>query len=126
MVTAFLPTFPIRADLALVKGDPYSKALGLRTAAGLIDTAGWWGLLQIRDAEGLLITESSTANGRITVGIQGTVPNQWNVLIEVPALVTSTLTDWEIGDWQLQLGPASSSAITYFGGKSWLTPDIAF
>lgn len=126
MVTAFLPTFPIRADLALVKGDPYSKALGLRTAAGLVDTVGWWGLLQVRNAAGVLVAESSTANGRITVGIQGTAPNQWNVLIEIPAMVTAALTDWGVGDWQLQLGPASSSAITYFGGKSWLTPDIAF
>lgn len=127
MVTGFLPTFPIRADLALVKGDPYSKALGLNTASGLIDTAGWWGLLQIRhpDTDAVLV-EASTANGRITVGIQGTAPHQWNVLIDIPSLVTAALVDWGVGDWQLQLGPLSSSATTYFGGKCWLVPDEAF
>jgi hypothetical protein len=126
MVTAFLPTFPIRADLALVKGDAYAKAIGLITAAGLVNTAGWYGLLQVWDPDGVLIAESSTANGRITVGIQGTAPNQWNVLVEVPAIVTAALTDWGIGEWQVQLGPASTSAVTYFGGKAWLIPDRAF
>jgi len=125
--TAFLPDFPIRASLALVKGDPYHRGLALISAAGIIDTTGWWALFQIRHPDtNAVLVEASTANGRIIVGIQGTAPNQIDLEIDIPALVTSALTDWGVGSWQLQAGPDASSATTYFGGDAWLTPDVAF
>jgi hypothetical protein len=126
MVTGFLLTFPIRAELQLMRGDAYVRALGLRTAAGLVDTAGWYGLLQVRDAAGTVKLEASTANSRIVMGIQGTAPNQWNLLINIPKAVMTAVPDLTGCEWQLEAGPASASSVTYFGGPVTLTPDKAF
>jgi len=127
MSTEFLPRFPIKRSLSLVKGDAWGRAIAIQTPDGLHDTTGWVALLQIRHREtGAVLVEASTANGLITVGIQGTAPHQYNLKVDIPKVVTASLTDWGVGDWQLEAGPDSTRTVTYFGGDAWLTPDVAF
>jgi hypothetical protein len=73
-------------------------------AAVIHDTTGWDVLLQVRKeptAESPVLMEASTANGRVTVGIQGTAPYQANVVIKVAASVTAGLADWGEGGYDL-------------------------
>lgn len=126
---AFLSRYPVRASLSLVQGDSWDRLLEFQSLKdqSIIDTEGWYCLLQIRDKAGALIYEASTANGRVTTGLQGEEPDQYNgLVISIPALDTASMTDWGVGKWQLDAGPNVTRSRTWFGGDAWLIPDTAF
>ena len=50
-----------------------------------------------------VLLELTTGNGRIQVGIQGSAPNQYNVLLAVLGSISSPLTDWGLGYYDLEL-----------------------
>lgn len=94
-------TIPQGADFRMALLLVYRDETG---AAVIHDTADWDVLFQVRKeptADSPVLVEASTADGRIAVGIQGTAPNQANVVIKIPASVTTLLEDWGAGGYDL-------------------------
>lgn len=99
-----------RMDLTIWQGDDFALNLGLKyfdattSSMQLLNTTGYTARMKVRATyDGPVLLDLSTTNGRITVGIQGTAPKQWNVGLAIPNSVTAALVDWGIGLYDLEL-----------------------
>jgi hypothetical protein len=91
---------------SITQGSDWYRTLGLKLDDGsYLNTAGYTARMQIRASKEspTVLLELTTGNGRIQVGIQGSAPNQYNVLLAVLGSISSPLTDWGLGYYDLEL-----------------------
>lgn len=105
-----MPRKPARLDLTIWQGEDFALNLGARyfdettATMQLLNTAGYTARMKVRATyDGPVLLDLSTTNGRITVGIQGSAPKQWNVGLAVANGITGALTDWGSGVYDLFL-----------------------
>ncbi len=102
-------TLPIRFDLigedAIVQGAYWSRQFSfIFTDDTLWNTAGFYAGMKIRAAIGSpVLIDGTVANGIMAVGIQGTVPDQYNLSITITGANTSSLADWGRGVYDVIL-----------------------
>lgn len=83
--------------------------------------AGWSARAYVRKSyDGLVILNNNTGNGRITLGLQGTPPDDYNVEVNVSASVTDTLSDWGMGVWDLEIEDPFGNVYTWIRGNAYL------
>ncbi|MDQ3540784.1 MAG: hypothetical protein M3440_08865 [Chloroflexota bacterium] len=128
-------TLPIRWDLtgedAIIQGADWRRYAALTyidPADGLEklwNTTGFTGRMQIRAGlDGALISTFLTGTGRLTVGIQGTAPDQYNVGIVLPNSVTVALTDWGLGVYDLELTDPFGIITRVYAGNCVLSREV--
>src|SRR5690348_14984125 len=93
------------------QGTDVSLGFTLQTADGtVLDCTGYRAIAEVRATySGPVLLEASTTtrpdgttgNGRITTGLFGTAPNQWNIQMTIDHGATLALTDWGTGIWTL-------------------------
>lgn len=128
--------FPLRWDLtgddAIIQGADWARyrALEYRDPAdGLIklwDTTGFTARMTIRATyDGPVLLTATTANGRLSVGIQGTAPYQYNLGITLPNSVTTALADWGFGVWDLELVDSFGKVTRVYHGNAVLEREVS-
>lgn len=98
---------PARLDLEILQGASLTMMFGVCETIDprvLINTAGWTARAKVKATYGgATLLDMTIANGRVAVGIMGTPPYQYNILIHVNATTTDLLADWGEGLWDLEL-----------------------
>lgn len=85
----------------------------------LLNMSGWTATAKIRGSyDGSTIVEMTSGNGRVSIGTFGTAPNQYNVQIYIPASVTSVLTDWGDGVWDIRFNDTLNRKYKYAEGPA--------
>lgn len=125
-------TLPIRWDFtgedAIVQGADWRREALLTYDDGTIwDTSGYTGRMMIRaDYGSPVLLDCSTANGRIEVGIQGTVPNQRNIAITLTAATTAALTFTDLALYDLKLTDATGHVVRGYQGVVALNREVTY
>ncbi len=92
----------------------------------LWNTTDFTGSMTIRATyDGPVLLSATTANGRLTVGVQGTAPNQYNVGIVLPSSVTTALTDWGLGVYDLELTDSFGVITRVYEGQCVLSREVS-
>jgi len=132
-MVAEIPRFPIRRPLTIIQGDDFSRYLGLKyydpadETLKLLNTSGYTARMTVRASyDTPALVTATNANGRITVGIQGTAPYQWNLTIAIPNAVTSALTDWGMGVYDLELVDTYGKVMTILYGSCCLQREASY
>lgn len=111
-----------RLDIVVKQGETFTLAfLVLETISPRvpIDLTGWFGWARIKNEyDGTLIVDSTTLNGRVTLGYTGTAPDDYNVLWSINASTTDAFTDWGKGVWDFKL-------IDTFGNSIFIAEGVA-
>lgn len=106
-----------RKDITIKKNADFGLAITVVErdedgAAFVVDTTGWVVKMQVRElpySTSPVLMEASTANGRITVGINGDPGEEVNIDILVPASVTNGITFEGTAGYDIR--------VTYPGGR---------
>lgn len=70
----------------------------------LLDLTGYIARSRIRPSyDDALVVDMTTANGRITLGTQGTIPYQYNCILTIDQATTDAFIEWGEGVWDLEL-----------------------
>lgn len=119
-----------RKDITIKKNADFTFALciierdELRNAV-VVDTAGWLVWLQVReepDAASPVITEASTTNGRVTVGIVGDPGEEVNIDIRIPKNITALITQEGTAGYDIRV-QYPDGAVDYLAeGRAFLQP----
>lgn len=115
-------------DLVIEQGTDVSLGFALKLDDGtLLDTAGYTARAKVRATyAGPVLLDLSTANGRLTVGIQGTVPNQWNLQLTVDHGTTAALTDWGLGVWDCEIVDPMGNVKRVLEGAAALSREVTY
>jgi len=101
---------PAWEPLVIKQGDDFALTYLLQSYDPVLgeyvtlSTAGYTAKMKVRpDYDQPAVLECTTANGRLTVGLQGTAPYQYNLLLSIAKATTAALTDWGEGIYDLVL-----------------------
>lgn len=119
---------PVRHDIVIEQGTYWSMELMCYDDAGaLVDTAGWNARMHVRatvESGGVVFPELNATNGRITLGIQGTAPDQYNVLITILHGDTDGAVNWGLGVYDVLLIDAYGRQYRPVEGTAVLSPAV--
>ena len=117
------------------QGTDIALGFALQTATGtVLDCTGYTAIMEVRATyAGPVLLEASTAtrpdgttgNGRITVGLFGTAPNQYSLQVAIAHGVTLALTDWGLGVWDLLVADTAGNRKRLAAGPAVLSQKVS-
>ncbi len=115
---------PAHYDITIYQGATWTRALRLIKSDGtLLDTTNWYAWLAVRAGgyDGPIVIYMQNVGGRIQTGLQGTAPDQYNVLLNLTAAVTKALVDWGEGVYTFDIQDPYGTVYRYLEGRATLS-----
>lgn len=119
-----------RKDITIKQNADFTYALCIierdeNSVATVVDTTGWEVKMQVRrapDPASPVICEASTANGYITVGINGVPGEEVNIDIRIPETITAALSEEGQAGYDIRVLYPDGNAEYLVEGRAYIQP----